>query len=531
MIQTVEKTITQYSMFEKGEKIIIGISGGPDSVALTHILSSIQQKYKLTLHLAHLNHLLREEAKQEAIFVQELAESLNLPVTIEEIDVAQEKSRNFSLEQKARKVRYEFLIRVAKDLGATKIALAHHLDDNLETIMMWLIRGCGAEGFEGIPPVREIVTIHSNEVQGNYSNQVIGNQSSGNLDTDYQLRVTDNRQPIVRPLQMAKVLREIAPQLPGKPLSIIRPLINITKQEIEHYLKEHKLSFKIDSSNLEKDYLRNKIRLELLPRLEEYNPKIKEALIKFSLLWKVDNEYLNFLSSQARDKVILENGSLELKGFSELHQAIQTRILRQIIAEVKEDLEGITFKHIEAILNLIKDGPAQGSLDLPSNIKVKREYGQLWICQGNGSPNLFGGKQGKSAEREKGEKRYLIVPGVTEIERGQIETRLLSKEAFPSFFSSPTKAYLDYDKLKLPIVIRHRKCGDKFHPYGLAGTKKIKDFLMDLKVAKKVRDTVYLLEDGQGIIWIMGFDRIDERVKITEATKNVLLIEERKVNL
>ncbi|MDI6735513.1 MAG: tRNA lysidine(34) synthetase TilS [bacterium] len=463
MIETVEKTITQYRMLTKGDTVVIGISGGPDSVALGHILSSLQEKYKLTLHLAHLNHLLREEAKEEAVFVQELAESLNLPVTIEEIDIAQDTSRNFSIEQKARKVRYEFLIRVTKGLKATKIALAHHFDDNLETIMMWLIRGCGAEGFGGIPPVRKIDT-----------------------------------------------------QPPGKPVFIIRPLINITKQEIEHYLKEHKLSFKIDSSNLKKDYLRNKIRLELLPRLEEYNPNIKEALSKLSLLWEVDNEYLNFLSTMERE-VILENGAIDLKRFSELHQAIQSRVLRQIIEEVKGNLEGITFKHIEAILNLIKDGPAQGSLDLPANIKVKREYTQLWICQG------------KSEEREKGEERYLIVPGITEIEGRQIETKLLPKEAFSSLFPSPSKAYLDYDKLKLPILVRHRKCGDKFHPYGMAGTKKIKDFLIDLKVAKKVRDTAYLLEDGQGIIWIMGFNRIDERVKITEATKNVLVVEEQTI--
>lgn len=448
-------------MLGKGDKVVIGISGGPDSVALGHILSNLQQKYKLTLHLAHLNHLLREEAKQEAAFVQELAETLNLPVTIEEIDVARDTSKNFSLEQKARKVRYEFLIRVAKGISATKIALAHHLDDNLETIMMWLIRGCGAEGFGGIPPVRKI-----------------------------------------------------APHL-----CVIRPLINITKQEIEDYLKLHNLSFKIDSSNLEKDYLRNKIRLKLLPKLAEYNPNIKQALTKLSLLWEVDNEYLNLLSTKAKEKVVLEDGGIDLKEFSKEHQAIQSRILRQIIEEVKGNLEGIAFSHIEAILNLIKDGPSQGSLDLPANIKVEREYDKLVICKG---------------EREKrgnGEGIILIVPGVTRLKELIIETQLFST-SYP-LTPNPSKAYLDYDKLKLPILVRHRKFGDRFHPYGMvhpygmAGSKKVKDFLMDLKVPRKARDKVYLLEDGEGIIWIVGFNRIDERVKITEDTKKVLVIEER----
>ncbi|MFH1562794.1 MAG: tRNA lysidine(34) synthetase TilS [Nitrospirota bacterium] len=482
MIETVEKTITQYSMLEEGDKVIIGISGGPDSVALLHILLSLQERYKLTLHLAHLNHLLREEARQEAVFVKELAESLNLPVTIEEIDVAQDTSKNFSLEQKARKIRYEFLIRVAKSISATKIALAHHFDDNLETIMMWLIRGCGAEGFGGIPPVRKI-----------------------------------------------------DPQLPGKPVSIIRPLINITKQEIEDYLKQYNLSFKIDSSNLKKDYLRNKIRLELLPKLEEYNPNIKKALTKLSLLWEVDNEYLNILSTSAKEKVVLENGGINLKEFSKLHPAIQSRILRQSIEEVKGNLEGITFRHINAILNLVKDGPSQGSLDLPSNIKVEREYDKLVICKGEREKKGKGEethilpplKRGLLPPTHSQEGIIVVVTGITRVAELIIETQLLHPPF--SMLHTSFNAYLDYDKLKLPIRVRHRKFGDKFHPYGMAGSKKIKDFLIDLKVTKKVRDKIYLLEDGEGIIWIMGFNRIDERVKITETTKKVLVICANKV--
>jgi tRNA(Ile)-lysidine synthase len=339
--------------------------------------------------------------------------------------------------------------------------------------MMWLIRGCGAEGFGGIPPVRKIDPQLPNEA------------------------------------------------LSGKPVSIIRPLINITRQEIEHYLIQHELSFKIDSSNLKKDYLRNKIRLELLPKLEEYNPNIKEALMRMSLLWEADNEYLNILAIWAKNKVI-QNGGINLKEFSKEHPAIQSRILRQIIEEVKGNLEGITFRHIEAILNLIKVGPPQGSLDLPSNVKIERQYAQLWVYKGEREKGKYTPFPVSLIPTQTQDGIIVVVPGITKLEELIIKTHLLPAPC--PLLSTPFKAYLDYERLKLPLRIRHRKSGDKFHPYGMTGSKKIKDFLIDLKVPKRVRDTAYLLEDGEGIIWLMGFNRIDERVKITEATKKVLVI-------
>jgi len=459
MIKKVEKTITQYQMLKEGDKVVIGVSGGPDSVVLLHILSRLQQKFKLTLYVAHLNHLLRKEAKQEALFVKNLAESLKLPIIIEEIDILQDTSKNFSIQQKARKVRYEFLIQTAKRLNATKIALAHHEDDNVETILMWLIRGCGANGFKGIPPVRKI----------------------------------------------------------NEELYIIRPLIKNTKQEIEEYMRLNKLSFKVDSSNLKTDYLRNKIRLELIPELQQYNPNIREVLNKLSTLWQIDDEYLNFLSIQARNKVILEKGRIDLNKFLALHQAIQSRLLRQIIEEVKGNLQGITFAHIEAIINLIKDGPTEGTVDLPSNIKVEREYETLVIYKGE-------------REEVKGEEKYLSVPGVTQVEGLKVETQIVPRESLSTLYpllSTSSKVYLDSDKVKLPLLLRHRKKGDKFHPYGMVGSKKVKDFFIDLKVPKRMRDKIYLLEDREGII--MVFNRIDERVKITDSTKNILVVCSKKV--
>lgn len=456
MIEKVRETINQYQMLEEGDKVIVGISGGPDSVALLHILLKLQPTFKLRLYLAHLNHLLREEAKEEVLFVKELAESVKLPLIIEERNILQDTSKNFSLQQKARKIRYEFLIQTAKRLNATKIALAHHQDDHIETILLWLMRGCGAEGIKGIPPKRKI----------------------------------------------------------NQEFHIIRPLIKNTKQEIEDYLQAHKLSFKIDSSNLKTDYWRNKIRLELLPQLKKYNPKIKEVLDRLATLWNQDNEYLNLLSIEAKNKV-LEKGRIDLKKFTLLPQAIQSRILRGLIEEVKGNLQGISYRNIEAIIKLIKKGPTQGRLDLKSNIKVEREYEKITIYKG------------KREEIKKQEERYLKIPGVTEVDELKIETQVMAKDSLssiPSLFSSSAEVYLDYDKVKLPLLLRHRKKGDRFHPYGMKGSKKIKDYFIDLKVPKRERDKIYLLTDQEGIIWVMSVNRIDERVKITASTKKVIVI-------
>lgn len=465
MIEKIEDTITQYQMLKEKDKVVIGISGGADSVALVHVLLSLQQKYKLTLYLAHLNHLLRKEAEKEAEFVKKLAKSINLPVVIEEINLFQDKSKNFSIQQKARKIRYEFLTKVAKKLNANKIALAHHQDDNIETILMWLIRGCGGEGIKGIPPVRKI----------------------------------------------------------NETLYIIRPFIKITKKEIEDYIKTNKLSFKLDSSNLKTAYFRNKIRLELLPKLQDYNPNIKEALHRLSILWQEDNVYLHLLAIEAKNKVLLEKDKIDLKKFSNLHQPLQSRILRQIIEEVKGSLQGITFSHIEAILNLIKNGPAQGRLNLPANIIVEKEYDILSIYEGE-----------RKKEVKKGEGKYVPIrlPGMTKIDGLKIQTQIVKKNTISTLHSLPytsTNACLDYDKVELPLLLRHRKKGDRFHPYGMKGSKKIKDFFVDLKIPNKIRDKIFLLEDKKGIIWVVGY-RIDERVRITDATKNVLLISYTKGN-
>lgn len=448
-------------MLQQGDKIVVGVSGGPDSVALLHILQNLSKEYNLTLWVAHLNHLLRQdEADEDALFVQRLSDKFGLESIIERIAVAKTKKPSYSLEQEARYIRYEFLCKTANKVGATKIALGHQVDDNIETILMWLLRGCGPQGFKGIPPIRQI-------------------------NSKYQ---------------------------------IIRPLIKITPSEIYNYLKEYNLEFRVDSSNLKKDYLRNKIRLELLPELAEYNPQIRESLKRLSALWQMDDDCLINIAQKAKQEVMQGIDRINITALTTYHKAIQSRILKMAIEEIKGDLKGISYQQIKAILDLITAQYPQKRLDLTDGIEIERIYQQLIIK-----------KRVPSFVPEERFEYLIYVPGETRIKQWMIKTQIkewglgFGMLDVDSVNKNNTIACLDYNKLSLPIMIRNRRQGDRFQPYGLTGTKKIKDFFIDLKIPLSQRDVIPLIVDKEKIVWVVGY-RIDDRVKITNNTKNIVKI-------
>ncbi|MEW5767982.1 MAG: tRNA lysidine(34) synthetase TilS [bacterium] len=458
LLPKVLNTIACYELLKPKEKIVIAVSGGPDSVALTYILVSLAKDYTLSLHLAHLNHLLRgEEADADAAFVRSLAGQLGLELTVEEVDVAQvAQKERLSLQQAAREVRYDFLRRTAEKTGASRIALGHHLDDHVETILMRLIRGSGPEGLAGIPPKRKI------------TNDLI----------------------------------------------IIRPLIEISVAEIKEYLQEEKLSYRLDSSNFKRDYLRNKIRLDLLPRLLELNPDFKHTLLRISSLWGRDNEYLEEVAEEQGGRVILEKkegeAELNLIRFNPLPLAIRSRIIRGLLAEISGRRSGFFFQHVEDLIHLAEFGPAQGRLDLPG-VVVKKEYDVL--------------KLGRR-EKRRGQKisfDYSFLPGerVALPEIGKVvETKIL--DDFPDRIPKDrSKVYLDLEQIRPPLRVRSRCPGDRFSPLGMKGTKKIKDLFIDLKVLPEQRDKIPIVLDSQGIIWVAPY-QISDRVKVTAKTKKVL---------
>jgi tRNA(Ile)-lysidine synthase len=293
----------------------VGVSAGPDSVALLYLLNSLKKELNLRLHIAHLDHKLRKDSYKDRIFVEKLAQKLKMPITTKEIDI-RAKAQKGSLEEIARNARLGFLFGVAKNIKAKKVALGHNLDDQAETVLMRILRGTGLYGLSGILPKRKFA--------------------------GYQ---------------------------------IIRPLIETRRKDIEAYLKRRKIKPRIDYSNLEDIYFRNKIRNRLLPLLEkEYNKNIKELLSNMAQSLGYDYDYL----IHAAKRLMKQNKTrLNLKKIMKLHPAIRRLLFRLAITKVKQDTRRITFQHIREIEDLLFNRPLNSIVDLPKGVSVAKNKKSL----------------------------------------------------------------------------------------------------------------------------------------------------------
>lgn len=319
ILDKVKNTIRRYNLIDKNDKVLVSVSGGPDSVALTLLLNNLRKELNLSLHIAHLDHRLRKDSYKDKEFVEKLAQQLKIPITVAEINVRKLAKRG-SLEEIARNARLGFLFRVAKDTKSTKIALGHNLDDQAETVLMRILRGTGLYGLAGILPKRNI---------GRYQ--------------------------------------------------IIRPLIEIRRKEIEVFLKKTKIRPCRDISNLEDIYFRNRIRNRLLPLLEkDYNRNIKEVLANMAESVGCDYDYLNSTAkkSMLRSKM---NLSLNLNKFLRLHPAIQRLILRLVITKIQGDTRRITFQHMKEMEDLILNRPVNSVVDLPKGVSVAKKKKSLFF--------------------------------------------------------------------------------------------------------------------------------------------------------
>lgn len=455
LLRKVEETIKRFNMLSAGDKVVVGVSGGPDSVVLIHLLYRLKAKYKLDIWAAHLNHCIRgEEAKEEERWVKRFACDLGIPVISECIDVPLlAKKKGIGLEFTARQARYSFLEHIANKVGANKIAMGHTASDQAETVLMRLIRGSGVDGLAGIPPVR------------------------------------------------------------GR---IIRPLIQTFRWEIEKYCKEHDLSPKQDSSNRDFSFLRNRIRFKLIPYLSSrYNPCMVEVLLHTADLLQIDKDFLEDIAVRARKRVTRKKTGGEVvvnaKRFFQLHLSLQRRIIRNIIQELKGNLEGIEYNHIFQILSL-KEASGTKMIDLPDNLKVIKQYNEIIFKKDKDLSPFFS--------------TYLNVPGRTKLPQLNMvfESKILLRP--PSRFSrDKNRIYIDLDKIAdlHSLFVRPRKEGDRFRPFGMRGEKKLKDFFIDLKVPRYQRDKIPILLSGDKIVWVVGY-RMDDRFKVEDATKKVLKI-------
>lgn len=319
-----EETITKYRMFDKGDKVVIGVSGGPDSVCLVYVLRSLSNLWKFNLNIAHLNHGLRgRDSEEDLDFVRRLSNKFSLPFWFEEINVKTEiKERGFSEEEGARILRYEFFLRVSRKIGAKKVALGHTKDDQAETVLMRLVKGAGPLGLRGIPPLRD-----------------------------------------------------------WEGVTIVRPLFDIWREEILEYLKEKNIDYRTDYTNASSIYLRNRIRNELIPYLSrEFNPNIKEILANTAENLGVGYEYLRKQGLKKFNSAALKLDTeivLDLERVKGCPSAIQREIFRNAVKELKGDLRRIRYQHWKEFESLIEARPTGSVVDLPGDIFIERRRKEI----------------------------------------------------------------------------------------------------------------------------------------------------------
>ncbi len=448
----------------EGPLLVVAVSGGADSMALLHSLVCLQAPLGLRLHGAHLNHGLRgSQGRDDADFVAGAFQGLGLAYTLEEVDVPSLRAKwRMSVEEAARKARYDFLSEVAHSAGAHAVALGHTADDQAETVLMHLLRGAGLSGLRG-------------------------------MQTLSQMRMR--------------------PQ--GRPVTLLRPFLQVSRRETHAYCSLRGIEYRPDPSNLSLEHTRNRLRHELLPALREYNPAVNEALLRLSRTAAQGVAHLDAHVEEIWPRIARSHEwglSLNRREVSSLDLALQSHLLMRTVAEVRGDPEGITAFHIQEMIRLI-GGPAGKSLDLPGGVTLSVGYREITLAAQKVEQPLP-----PSLEGEYG----LQVPGETEIPGYAVECSLVEGRQETGDESAYT-ACMDLDSVGRELWVRARKPGDRFQPLGMAQEKKLQDFMVDCKVPRQMRDRVPLLVTPRGIAWVVGH-RIAHWAKLRPDTQGSLLV-------
>ncbi|MBA3071090.1 MAG: tRNA lysidine(34) synthetase TilS, partial [Nitrospirae bacterium] len=428
LLGQVNTAIKKHSMLSEKDRVLIGLSGGPDSVCLLHALNNLKDGYKLALHAIYIDHGLRpDEIPSEIEFCKKLCETLGVPFITKSVDVkSYAKEYCLNKQEAARELRYKIFEDVALEIGSSRIALAHNADDQAETFFMRILRGAGQKGLSGIPPVR------------------------------------------------------------GK---IIRPLIEIERKNIEEFLDGISQSFIFDSSNLKKDYFRNWLRLSVMPEFKRQNPELIRTISRTSEIIREEDNYLELIVTKTLMKLIPKKTDRTIELFlvplETMDRVILRRVLRRAIDAVK-GLRGIGFVHIEDIIELVKRGNSGDRIYLPKGIRVIKGYATLILT--SEQPSRLGA--------------YILnVPEELALK----ESGILIKSSFADSAEIPcdgkSKVIIDAERIRLPLVVRARKSGDLFYPFGFGKRKKLQDFFVDEKIPRDERDSIPIVLSGDNIVW------------------------------
>lgn len=460
ILEKVLSTINKYNLIENGDKIVLGVSGGPDSICLLHILNRLKENFDIEIYAAHLNHQLRGiEAQKDALYVSQMCEDMGITYFIKSIDVSKYcKENSLSIEEGARKLRYEMFDEIKLKTYSNKIAIGHNLNDQAETILMRIMRGTGLQGLRGIEYIR------------------------------------DN--------------------------GIIRPLLDVERTEIEKYCEDNNLNPRIDKTNLESIYTRNKIRLELIPYMKDnFNSNTVESIVRMSNSLRQDSDYIEEQAKMKFDEVCNLNSNeveIELKDYINLNIAIKNRVIRNSIKYILGDTNFLDQKHIEDVIELENENKINKKITLPRGIFAYRKQSVILLTT-------------KEIINEEIEFCYNIPSnGFVKIkELGLIiETQRMPIDRYRSLRADKDSKGFDFNKLKGGILVRNRKQGDKIKLAG--GTKKLKDLFIDLKIPREDRDKIPVILDEQGVL-LVGDYRVSENYKIDSQTKEVLKVSFKKL--
>ena len=511
--------IQRYSLIPRKELVVVGVSGGADSVCLLHVLAKWRKELGIKLHIAHLNHQLRGvESEADAEYVSNLAGSLGIPITIDRQDVAAYRTeRNCSIEEAARELRYVFLARVAREVGANRITTGHTRDDQVETILMHILRGTGITGLCGLAPCSSMA---------------------------YDSQGTSLR---AEALSVAKGQRSN--------LLVIRPLLDITKEETASYCQEHQLEPRIDSSNLSPSFFRNRLRLHLLPLLRQYNPSVDQALLRLADIAKEDNAFIEQQASGLWDEVARQENNaiyLDKKQVAILPIALQRQLLRAAVTKLAGDSRDIEASHIEAARSLLNK-QASKRISLPHGLICHGGYDELVITRlpsVTATPHSVIASDLPAKAWQAGAWQSQLPPCPFPPLPGEFPLKVPGKTVFPGWkviasvvrerVASPSSrgalgtsegtcqsnlvAHFDFHKTGTALSVRQRRPGDRFQPLGMSMPKKLYEFMVDAKIPRSWRGHIPIVCSPQQIIWIVGW-RIDDRVKTTEASQEILRLE------
>ena len=448
MLNKVARYLQEHNMLSGYNFIIAGVSGGPDSMAMLHILSKLQEEFGFQLAVAHLNHGLRPEADDEQEMVALTCAGWGIPFYSQSIDIREQAARQKkTLEEAGRDCRYQYFNQLAHQLGADRIATAHHQDDQAESVLLHLLRGSGIRGLRGIMPVN------------------------------------------------------------GK---LIRPLLGISRQEIEQYIIEQNIPSCLDLSNQDTEFLRNRIRWQLIPILEEYNPRIKETLAGLADTAREENDVMEKAVAACWPEASREQDDglyLDCAIISSLHPAYQKRLIMTALGQVSGHTDWSRGDVIR-VWELLQQPGSSTTIDLKQKLKARKVYNQLILASNFPliAPYCY----------------ELPVPGVLTIpETGETYyTTVVHKN---NLQPEKEETHIDYDHIQSPLWVRSRLPGDQYRPVGLQGTCKLKRLFIDLKIPQAKRNGIPVLVSNKEILAVIGY-RVAESVAVTNSTKNILVI-------